>query len=80
MGSPSLVVICADPTASGAQAYHRDFPEIRARGRSPADATDHLINQLLRTLDSALTTWRRQAIEKAIADVRSFEAEMSCPT
>ena len=31
------IVITADPTASGAQAYHRDFPEIRSRGRTPSE-------------------------------------------
>ncbi len=68
-----LIVVSADLTASGAQAYHRDFPEIRARGRSPEDAVEHLLLQLSRTLDSALTVWRREAIEKAMADVRAFE-------
>jgi hypothetical protein len=66
------IIISADSTASGAQAYHHEFPEIRARGRSPVDAAERLVNQLVRALDSALTTWRREALEKAIADARAF--------
>jgi hypothetical protein len=70
------IVISADPTASGAQAYHRDFPEIRARGRTPVDATEHLVNELTRMMDSALTPWRREAIERALADARACELSL----
>lgn len=68
----SQIIISADPTASGAQAYHRDFPEIRSRGRSPVDAIEHLVNDLTRMMDSALTPWRREVIERAIADARAY--------
>jgi hypothetical protein len=67
------VLFSEDPKACGTEAHHRDFPEIRAHGRSKGDALEHLTNQLVRTLDSALTAWRREALEKAIADVRSFD-------
>lgn len=67
------IIVAADPAASGVQAHHRDFPEIRARGRSPEDAIKRLLLQLERTLDSALTIWRREAIEKAIAETQAFE-------
>lgn len=68
------VVIGEDPIAGGVTAHHRDFPEIRARGQCAADASAQLANQLARTLDSALTTWRRETIERAIADVEKFTA------
>jgi hypothetical protein len=68
------VVIGEDPIAGGVTAHHRDFPEIRARGRDAADASTQLARQLTRTLDSALTTWRREAIQGAIADVERFAA------
>jgi hypothetical protein len=66
------VIVSAGPAGSAAQIHHRDFAEIRTQGESPRDAAMQLINQLTRALDSALTTWRRESIEKAIADVKAF--------
>lgn len=66
------IVVSADPRLSGVQAHHRSFPEIRAQGFDAHDAARHLKNQLFRTLDSALTEWRREAIEQAIADVEEY--------
>ena len=61
--------------SSQVQAHHGDFPEIRGNGENAADAAGQLINQLTRTLDSALTTWRRDQIQAAIADVQEFLAK-----
>lgn len=66
------VIVSLNETPGGAQVHHRDFPEIRAQGKSPTDAAVQLINQLTRTLDSALTNWRRDSIQQAIADVKEF--------
>ena len=52
--------------------HHRDFPEIRAEGGSPKEAASHLVNKLTCALDSALTDWRRETIDQAIADVQAF--------
>lgn len=68
----SRVVVSMDPASGGAQVHHRDFPEIRAQGQSPANAATQLVNQLTRALDSALTDWRRETIQQAIADVQEF--------
>jgi hypothetical protein len=68
----SRVIVSVDAQAGGAQVHHRDFPEIRAQGGTPADAALQLVNQLTRALDSALTNWRRETIQQAIADVREF--------
>lgn len=73
----SRVIVTIGVTAAGSQVYHRDYPEIRAEGKTPKDAAAHLVNQLTRALDSALTSWRRETIELAIADVRAFVAEVS---
>lgn len=62
-------------TAGDTQVHHRDFPEIRAHGKDAADAAAQLVNQLTRALDSALTTWRRERIERAIQDVKMYRAE-----
>ena len=66
-----LTTVSSGP-GSQMQAHHRDFPEIRADGESAAAAANQLINHLTRALDSALTTWRRDAIQQAIADVQQF--------
>ncbi len=66
------VIVTTGATAQSAQVQHRDFPEIRAEGESPSAAAANLANQLTRALDSALTKWRRDAIEQAIAEVRAF--------
>ena len=39
---------------------------------SPKEAASHLIHQLTRALDSALTDWRRDRVNNAIADVQTF--------
>lgn len=59
-------------TAGATQLYHRDLAEIRVEGQGPREAAEHLINQLTRALDSALTDWRRESIQQAIADVRAY--------
>lgn len=66
------VLVSDGRTPGSTQVYHQDFPEIRADGESPQDAAQHLTHQLRRALDSALTTWRRQAIETAITEVEAF--------
>ena len=68
------VIVAPGATANTTSLYHRDFAEIRAEGENPADAATHLVNQLTRALDTALTPWRRETIEKAIADVHAFVA------
>ena len=73
----SRVIVTPGAAAHGSQVHHRDYPEIRTEGETPAIAASHLVNQLTRALDSALTTWRRDAIQQAIADVQAFVAEQS---
>ncbi len=71
----SRVIVATGATANHTQVHHRDFPEIRAEGENPAAAARNLENHLVRTLDSALTNWRRETIQQAIADVRAFAAQ-----
>lgn len=66
------VIVTEGATPNAAQVHHRDFPEIRADGETPHVAAGHLVNQLVRALDSALTNWRRETIEKAIDEVKAF--------
>ncbi len=78
MASAETRVIVTSSSAGHAnqtQVHHRDFPEIRAEGSSPEDAAGHLANHLARALDSALTDWRRETLNKAVADVQAFVAK-----
>ena len=54
-----------------ARIYHRRYPEVRGEGRSLADAASHLMNQLTRALDFVHGR-EREAVERAIADVRAI--------
>jgi hypothetical protein len=74
---PSRVIVTAGATAHATRVHHRDFPEIRAEGENPTVAANHLANQLTRALDSALTDWRRETLNQAIADVQAFAAQGS---
>ncbi len=73
----SRVIVTSGITAQTTSVYHRDFPEIRAEGENPTVAASHLVHQLNRALDSALTVWRRETIQQAIADVEAFVAKGS---
>jgi hypothetical protein len=68
----SQVIVIEGATASSVRVYHRDFPEIRSDGETPKVAATHLANELARALDSALTDWRREKINRAIAEVQAF--------
>jgi hypothetical protein len=68
----SRVIVTTGATPNSSRVHHRDFPEIRAEGESPSVAGSHLVNQLSRALDSALTQWRRETVQQAIADVQAF--------
>ena len=66
------IIVTPSPASTSTQVHHRDFSEIRAEGRSVHEAAEHLVHHLTRALDSALTDWRRQGIDQAIADVKAF--------
>jgi hypothetical protein len=71
----SRVIVATGATAHSTSVHHRDFPEIRAEGETPALAATNLANQLTRALDSALTQWRRETLGQAIADVQAFASQ-----
>jgi hypothetical protein len=68
----SKVIIAPSDTSSAATVHHQNFPEIRAEGSSAKEAAEMLVNKLTRALDSALTDWRRERMDEAIADVQAF--------
>ncbi|MGP0069577.1 MAG: hypothetical protein ACLQGP_39005 [Isosphaeraceae bacterium] len=73
----SRVIVTISGSSSTASAHHRDFPEIHAEGGTPKEAASHLIHQLTRALDSALTDWRRDRVNQAIAEVQAFVDQQS---
>ncbi|AGA25390.1 hypothetical protein [Singulisphaera acidiphila] len=70
----SRIIVAIGATAHTVSVHHRDFPEIRAEGQNPGDAAAYLVNHLTRALDSALTQWRRETMNQAIAEVQAFVA------
>lgn len=68
----SRVIESTGFTAGIVQVNHRDFGEMRGTGGTNAEAAQNLCHQLTRALDSALTHWRRETIEQAIADVQAY--------
>jgi hypothetical protein len=69
------VIVTLSGSSATAFVHHRDFPEIRAEGGSPKEAASYLVNKLACALDSALTEWRRETVNHAIADVKAFIAQ-----
>ncbi|QEH32867.1 hypothetical protein OJF2_13520 [Aquisphaera giovannonii] len=69
---PTKVVVTEGATGNTSQAYHHDFPEIRADGHSGKEAATLLVNRLKLAMDTALTEWRRETMTQAIADVEAF--------
>jgi hypothetical protein len=69
------VIVSQSPNSSTFLVHHGDFPEIRAEGAAPREAASNLVNKLACALDSALTDWRRETIDHAIADVKAFVAQ-----
>jgi hypothetical protein len=69
---PSRVIVTVSGTSATTIVHHRDFAEIRAEGPSAKEAAAHLVNKLAAALDSALTDWRRNTVDQAIADVKAF--------
>lgn len=67
-----VLITFNEESGCGVHVHHRDFPEIRANGADAHEGATQLANHLTRALDSALTKWRREAIEKAIADVQAY--------
>ena len=69
--SSDKLVVNPGMTAQSVQIYHREFPEIRSEGGSLEEAKKNLALQLTRALDSALTDWRRELIQKTIREIET---------
>ncbi len=69
--SSDKLVVNPGLTSQSVSIYHREFPEIRSEGGNVAEAKTNLALQLTRALDSALTDWRRDLIQKTIDEIES---------
>ena len=73
---PSQVIVAPEAdlfhSVHALSVYHRGFPEVRGKGGSHEDAAARLAGLLSRALDSVPSDWRREILERAIADVRAF--------
>jgi len=65
---------CALHSVHTARLHHRDFPELWVECESPEAAVSHLINQMVRALDSTASQHRRAAIASAIKDIQALGA------
>ena len=53
--------------------HQTDYPEIEAKGGTPAEACGRLVALLVEALDFASEAWRRQPLGLALADARGFD-------
>lgn len=73
LADPSRVIV-----AQGLSIYtalfvsHLQFPEIRAEGTSASVAATRLQSKLTEVQDTALSPFRREAIQQAITDLQAF--------
>jgi hypothetical protein len=69
---PNKVIVTIGATPQATQANHRDFPDARAEGESPAIAARNLVKHLAQALDSASADQARSTIQQAIDDVQAY--------
>jgi hypothetical protein len=54
--------------------HHRDWPELHGEGETPREAVEHLLRQLFTQGDSVASSWRREGLERVIAETQEFLA------
>lgn len=78
MDAPTARVVMIYTTVGAPpEVYHRDFPEIRSQAHTIEEAVTGLAHALTRAIDSALTNWRRESLEQALTEVRTFAREQA---
>jgi hypothetical protein len=56
--------------------HHRNFPEMAVEATSASRAVAHLERLLERALDYDTETWRRDALQRAVAEVRLYRSTL----
>ena len=69
---PDKIIVTTGATADAVQVHHHDIPELHSYGESPAIAAENLAHALTREIDSVADDHHREAIRRALADVRAF--------
>jgi predicted RNase H-like HicB family nuclease len=76
----SLIIVSKGPCESHGTAqlcvHHRDFPENWTQGETLEIAARHLLNLFSKNLDSVGSSRHRETVERAIADLQEFLAEL----
>jgi hypothetical protein len=63
---------CAGHSVHTSRLHHRHFPELWVECESPIAAANHLLNQLVRAMDSVSGIRARESFETAIEEVKAF--------
>ena len=56
--------------------HHRNFPELAVEATTPSRAVSLLEHLLERALDYGSETWRREALQQAVDDVRNSASKL----
>jgi len=64
--------LCSSCGMYHAKSYHRAFTNLSGSGETPREAAEDLIRRLTNEKDTQSDRWRREIVERAIADVRAF--------
>ena len=71
-GDPSKIIVTTGATADAVRVHHHDISELHSDGESPEIAAENLANALTREIDSVADDHHREAIRRALDDVRAF--------
>jgi len=52
--------------------YHRDWPELYGEGETTREAVEDLLRHLFTQWDCVASDWRRQNLERVIAETQDF--------
>lgn len=64
--------LCASCSVHTIRVHHREFPEIRAECGSVIEGVTYLLVQLTCSRENIQSNWRRELIDRAIADASEF--------
>jgi hypothetical protein len=69
---PNRIIVTTGATAHAVQVHHHDIPELHSDGESPEIAAENSARALTREIDHVPDDHHREAIRRALADVRAF--------
>lgn len=69
--------MCASCSVHTKRVHHREYPEIRAECGSLTEAVAYLIIQLTSARENIQSNWRRESIDRAIAEVTEIRGMLA---